>query len=205
MTTEEKETLTHSLKREIMDLPSEGCVKVNYGKNEVNKIIPHRAPFNLISTITAINLTNQIIEATNEHPFYVKGGWIRAGNLKAGDKFFLSNKINLPIRKISIIDTVVTVYNITVDEVHDYFIGTLKVLAHNNSCEDLFIKGFGKVNKELFHRVLKPTILRAAGKFLFSVGKNPDIIVINGLIRLIGNGPFKGKVFDTFLEASKFL
>ncbi len=66
MTSEEKETLTHSLKREIMDLAAQGCVKVNYGKNEVNKIIPHREPFNLISTIVAINLSHQIIEVTSK-------------------------------------------------------------------------------------------------------------------------------------------
>lgn len=66
MDCEEKEILTHSLKRDLMDIPAEGCVKVNFGKNKIYKIIPHRPPFNLISSITQINLAHQIIEVTSK-------------------------------------------------------------------------------------------------------------------------------------------
>jgi 3-hydroxyacyl-[acyl-carrier-protein] dehydratase len=62
---DEKETLIQSLKREILRLPTEGTVKVNFGKDDINKIIPHREPFALISSITFVNLEQAIIEATS--------------------------------------------------------------------------------------------------------------------------------------------
>jgi 3-hydroxyacyl-[acyl-carrier-protein] dehydratase len=63
---EEKEAMIHTLKREIMDIPAEGCVKVNYGKEDIYRIIPHRPPFNLITSITAINLKEQVVEVTSK-------------------------------------------------------------------------------------------------------------------------------------------
>lgn len=65
MTLEEKEVLINSLKREVLEMPAEGLIKVNYGKKNINKIIPHRTPFDLITSITAINLDNLIAEVTS--------------------------------------------------------------------------------------------------------------------------------------------
>jgi RHS repeat-associated protein len=69
----------------------------------------------------------------------------------------------------------------------------------------LFIKGFGNVSKELFHRKFKSEILKLAGDFSKSVGKNPDIIVEQGKVVLKGVGDFKGKVIKTTIEASKIM
>lgn len=65
MTLEEKEVLINSLKREVLEIPAEGLIKVNYGKKDINKIIPHRAPFDLITSIAVINLDNVIVEVTS--------------------------------------------------------------------------------------------------------------------------------------------
>jgi RHS repeat-associated protein len=54
------------------------------------------------------------------------------------------------------------------------------------------------------HSRIKPAILKAAGNFAGKVGKNPDIEVVRGSIRLIGQGPFKGKTLQTGLNASDF-
>jgi RHS repeat-associated protein len=66
---------------------------------------------------------------------------------------------------------------------------------------------FGKlaVNKDIFHKTLKPKILKSAGSFSSKVGNNPDISVVGGNIHLTGTGPFKGKTFKTELKASEFL
>jgi len=61
---EEKEALIQSLKRELIVMPTQGTVKVNFGKDSINKIIPHRDPFALISSITLVNLEQTIIEVT---------------------------------------------------------------------------------------------------------------------------------------------
>ena len=65
MNHDEKEALIGSLKRDIIQMPSESTVKVSFHKEDVYKIIPHRPPFALISSITAINLEHSIIEITS--------------------------------------------------------------------------------------------------------------------------------------------
>ena len=61
-----------------------------------------------------------------------------------------------------------------------------------------------KVAAEVFYRQIKPSILKKAGNFSKVVGKNPDIKLVNGKIRLIGIGPFKGKRLNTRLDATDF-
>jgi 3-hydroxyacyl-[acyl-carrier-protein] dehydratase len=58
---QEKDNLINQLKREIMQL-SPGAMKVNYARDEVYKIIPHRPPFALVSSITSIDLKEQVVE-----------------------------------------------------------------------------------------------------------------------------------------------
>ena len=65
MTVEEKEVLIHSLKRDVLAMPAEGLTKVSYGKEDIYKIIPHRAPFDLVTSITAVNLPEEVIEVTS--------------------------------------------------------------------------------------------------------------------------------------------
>jgi RHS repeat-associated protein len=66
---------------------------------------------------------------------------------------------------------------------------------------------FGRiaVDRELFHRQLKPKILKSAGDFERIVGKNPDIKVVGDKIQLTGTGTFKGTSFQTTLKASEYL
>ncbi|RZK47953.1 MAG: RHS repeat-associated core domain-containing protein [Pedobacter sp.] len=66
---------------------------------------------------------------------------------------------------------------------------------------------FGRiaVNKDVFHRVIKKDILRNAGDYAKKVGSNPDVSVVGENIQLIGNGPYKGKTFQTNLKASEYL
>lgn len=70
----------------------------------------------------------------------------------------------------------------------------------------IFIRGFGKVSAPLFHRTIKPGILKTVGRnnYMNRVGNNPDIQIYNNQIRLIGNGPYRGKYYDTGLDPSLF-
>lgn len=65
MTLDEKEALIHSLKRDILEIPTEGLVKVKYGTEDIYKIIPHRPPFALVTSITGVNLKEAVIEVTS--------------------------------------------------------------------------------------------------------------------------------------------
>jgi 3-hydroxymyristoyl/3-hydroxydecanoyl-(acyl carrier protein) dehydratase len=61
---EEREALINSLKRDVIELP-QGTTKVSFGKEDIYKIIPHRPPFMLITSITAINIKEAILEVTS--------------------------------------------------------------------------------------------------------------------------------------------
>ena len=66
MNCDEKEALIGSLKRDILQMPAESTVNVNFSVEDIYKIIPHRPPFALISAITAINLEETVIEVTSK-------------------------------------------------------------------------------------------------------------------------------------------
>lgn len=65
MNCDEKEALIQSLKRDVMQVPAGGTTQVSFGKEDIYKIIPHRPPFNLISSITAVNLKEAIVEVSS--------------------------------------------------------------------------------------------------------------------------------------------
>ncbi|MCO6491694.1 MAG: hypothetical protein J5I98_24975 [Phaeodactylibacter sp.] len=64
--------------------------------------------------------------------------------------------------------------------------------------------GSYKISKNYFHRTIKPRILRDSPKFQHEVGRNPDVGIRNGTIRLNGTGPYKGKSFDTGLNPQNY-
>jgi 3-hydroxyacyl-[acyl-carrier-protein] dehydratase len=59
---EEREALIQSLKRDVIEMPAKSTVKVDFGMEAIYKIIPHRPPFVLISSITAVNIEEAVIE-----------------------------------------------------------------------------------------------------------------------------------------------
>lgn len=64
MQPEETNQLIKRLKRQFIELPSESTTTVDYQKEAIYQLIPHRPPFNLVDQICAINLQNQTIKAT---------------------------------------------------------------------------------------------------------------------------------------------
>ncbi len=65
MNCDEKEAVIQSLKRDVMQMPPQDTVRVTFGKEDIYKIIPHRPPFALISTITAVNIKANMVEVTS--------------------------------------------------------------------------------------------------------------------------------------------
>lgn len=83
---------------------------------------------------------DEIIETTDNHPFWVEGqGWVLAKELKAGDLLQQSNGNLLEIKDIHIIqhNSPVTVYNFTVADFHTYFVSDLGIWVHNINCSYL--------------------------------------------------------------------
>ncbi|MGE7998693.1 polymorphic toxin-type HINT domain-containing protein [Lysinibacillus sp. NPDC093190] len=84
--------------------------------------------------IYELTVGDQVIETTDNHPFWVEGkGWVLAADLQVGDKLQQSNGNTLTIDEINIVkhDELVKVYNFTVDEFHTYYVSDLGIWVHN--------------------------------------------------------------------------
>ena len=86
--------------------------------------------------IYEITIGNEVIKTTPKHQFYVVDkGWIRAYELKEGDKISSKNNSNLTIEKIEYkyYEEPLKVYNMTVEGYHNYLITQYELLVHNAS------------------------------------------------------------------------
>ncbi|WP_235533127.1 polymorphic toxin-type HINT domain-containing protein [Paenibacillus sp. Leaf72] len=76
------------------------------------------------------------------HPFYVEGkGWTFVKDLKVGDLLVQSDGNTLKIDRIVLEHRQATVFNMTVDEFHTYFVSDFGIWVHNTgggTCE--FVK-----------------------------------------------------------------
>lgn len=64
MTEAAKNQLIKQLKRKVITFPESDTVQVDYQKEVINRLIPHRPPFNLVDKINKISLSEQTIAAT---------------------------------------------------------------------------------------------------------------------------------------------
>jgi RHS repeat-associated protein len=88
--------------------------------------------------IYELTVGDQVIETTDNHPFWVEGkGWVLAADLQDGDKLQQSNGNTLTIENIEIVkqDKPVKVYNFTVADFHTYFVSDLGIWVHNINCD----------------------------------------------------------------------
>jgi RHS repeat-associated protein len=89
--------------------------------------------------IYELTVGDQVIETTDNHPFWVEGkGWVLAADLQVGDELQQSNGNTLTIDNIKIVkhDEKVKVYNFTVADFHTYFVSDLGIWVHNINCLD---------------------------------------------------------------------
>lgn len=89
--------------------------------------------------LICINVGNEFIVTTLEHPFYVqKKGFVNAINLKVGDVLYTVNNKDIEIEQINYksFDLPVKVYNFSVANNHTYFVSGSKIGVHNivNGC-----------------------------------------------------------------------
>ncbi len=76
--------------------------------------------------------SGESIETTAEHPFYIKGkGWNPANSLKVGQALQLHNGTTVVVKEVDTSVRVERVYNLTVANTHNYFVGGDGVLVHN--------------------------------------------------------------------------
>ena len=96
-------------------------------KEVTNKIISYTME------IYKLTIGNKIVESTPRHEFYiVDKGWIRAYDLKVGDKLVAKDE-EMKIEQIEHIKYTepIETYNLTVDDFHTYLITEYELLVHN--------------------------------------------------------------------------
>ncbi|MCQ4087548.1 polymorphic toxin-type HINT domain-containing protein [Saccharibacillus sp. JS10] len=85
--------------------------------------------------IYSIHVGDQIIESTYNHPFWVVGkGWVFVKDLKTGDLLEQSDGKTLEVGNIEVQQRQTTVYNMTVEGFHTYFVSGLGIWVHNDEC-----------------------------------------------------------------------
>jgi hypothetical protein len=81
-----------------------------------------------------IHVAGGVIEATHNHPFWVTDtqnfDW--AQNLKPSEHLLLADGKASPIASISHYDEITTVYNLSITDVHTFYVGDQSVPVHNS-------------------------------------------------------------------------
>lgn len=151
----------------------------------VNSVKKH-----LVSGLLLLTLSSgEIIETTPNHPFYVHNTYADAETLVIGDTLFTAdNKIVIVNNKVSK-DTVVEVYNFTIAENNNYFVGKTGILVHNTNC--LFDKI--KNNFPSLHNKFSSLSDGLKAKFLKDF---PDDDAILGVLN-------QGKAFEAWKKLSE--
>ncbi|MBG9795002.1 hypothetical protein ABD76_22045 [Paenibacillus dendritiformis] len=128
--------------------------------------------------IIKLHVGKQIIETTDNHPFWVEGkGWVFADELQVGDKLQKADGSNLTIDKVEFVklDEPVTVYNFTVADYHTYYVTDIGIWVHNTNCPN------GKFENAPYHGATNkgkknkaPNDGQTALDNSYSIGPNTD-------------------------------
>jgi hypothetical protein len=99
------------------------------------KVGAYRVSAVLVSQGTALaylTLGGERIETTPEHPFYTReDGWLSAGELRVGVQVLRADGQYGTVEAIRVVEHRQSVYNLTVEEAHTYFVGGGRWLVHN--------------------------------------------------------------------------
>ncbi len=89
---------------------------------------------NQATQIIEITIDEEVIKATPQHPFFIRGKWVTAGELQVGDTLQRFDNSFAIVRKLVTKDTLVAVYNFEVQDLHSYYVSKYKIIVHND-CE----------------------------------------------------------------------
>ena len=122
-----------------------------------------------------VYIENEVIESTNKHPYYVKGkGWTEARYLQTGDILITSENKEVEIKNIEIVkhtgNELKEVYNMEVNNNHNYYVGDSKVLVHNSP--------FDYVHTETACAIIKDVIYSTFASALKAANEGDTITVL---------------------------
>jgi hypothetical protein len=135
--------------------PGDSVYTFNESHQGIVKRVVSKSYSRNVTQLTVVQFGAAEIFTTSEHPFYVNKAWVEAGRLKVSDLLETENGLKLPVSAIRVIDTAVTVFNISVEEDHDYFVGSRRVLVHNNNPCEQAARDVAKTGSELLKKAKK--------------------------------------------------
>lgn len=99
-------------------------------KYEYNRIT--QITQNYAQELVELNVGNETIKSTPNHPYLTDAGWVKAKELSAGD-IIKSNNDYIVVESTKLIDleSPVNTYNICVDNSHTYMVGENQLIVHN--------------------------------------------------------------------------
>jgi hypothetical protein len=97
------------------------------GSHTVTAVMAHTDP-----VIEHISFGTGSVDTTPNHPFFtLDRGWVDAGSLKIGDKVRTESGGSATVTGFTLDATPSTMWDITVDGAHTFFVGPSAVLVHN--------------------------------------------------------------------------
>ena len=181
----EKETLVHTENGlvEIKDIKEGDRVwafNENTSEKELKKVI---ATFEKEKdTLYVLQIGETQIKSTGEHPYFVKGDWVDAKDLRVGDVLTLVDGSKVRLEKISVEPNTSKVYDFEVEGLHNYYVSNIGVLVHNNCATKL-------MRTVTESPTLGKTIEKAYGKKALNYFEN-------NLKTQLSNGSIGGNIHD---------
>ena len=129
---------------------------------EVVHLIQHENDNQLIKIEAS---TGESFISTPDHPFYVSGDWKDADDLSLSDQLSLSEGYSSVVG-LSSLDLTTVVYNFTVANNHNYYIGEIGTLVHNDDDCVISVGNMKEFFDDLpFGNILKNLSTRTSKRF----------------------------------------
>ena len=92
------------------------------------------------SIIVHVEIDGELVETTPEHPFYTEeNSWVAAGDLQVGDHIRKVDGTYGVVEFTETLEQSETMYNLTVENAHTFFVGEGQWLVHNICKYDMFL------------------------------------------------------------------
>ena len=145
-------------------------------------------------TIYTIQIGDERINATSDHPFFIGGRWLKVAELQAGDSVITYDGKKLVITAIEKKAGQTKVYNFAVEDYHTYYVTGLNILVHN-STGPCFVKDYATKNTKNYSAFYK-TEREARNLARQKLGKNPIQVEPNKWRSVDGKWQYRAKPGD---------
>ena len=142
-------------------------------------------------TLVDLEVGNAVVSTTEDHPFWnaTDTEWQRADVLDVGDQVLSADGRVLLVGGIDLSTAASgSAYNLTVDDIHTYFIqiGDGEALVHNTGCDE-FASQFARANGGEVFTIKPPSGLRVFADDAYALGPGEPwfhhtVVVKNGLV-----------------------